>query len=51
MKKALSFALEGDELIELIRILMDDGAVGGLACSKLDSKARPAIYWKAAEKS
>jgi len=34
MKKALSLALEDDELIELIRILMDDDAAGALVWLK-----------------
>jgi len=34
MKKALSLVLEDDELIELIRILMDDDADGALAFLK-----------------
>ena len=40
MKKALCLALEDDELIELIRILMDDDAVGGLAWLKARFKGK-----------
>jgi hypothetical protein len=34
MKKALSLVLEDDELIELIRVLMDDDVDGALAWLK-----------------
>ncbi len=42
MKKALQFTLEGCELIELIRILLDDDAEGALVFLKqhLKGKAR-----------
>ncbi|NTU61868.1 MAG: hypothetical protein HGB05_00340 [Chloroflexi bacterium] len=42
MKKALSLVLEDDELIELIRILMDDDADGALVWleTRFKGKAR-----------
>ncbi len=40
MKKALSLVLEDDELIELIRILMDDDADGALVWLKTHFKGR-----------
>jgi hypothetical protein len=40
MKKALSLVLEDDELIELIRILMDDDAEGALAWLKRHFKGK-----------
>ena len=40
MKKALSLALEDDELIELIRILMDDDAAGALVWLKAQFKGK-----------
>lgn len=40
MKKALSLALEDDEIIELIRILMDDDADGALAWLKTHFKGK-----------
>ncbi len=40
MKKALSLALEDDEIIELIRILMDDDANGALAWLKTHFKGK-----------
>ena len=40
MKKALSLVLEDDELIELIRILMDDDADGALAFLKTHFKGK-----------
>ncbi len=40
MKKALSLALEDDEIIELIRILMDDDANGALAFLKTHFKGK-----------
>ena len=40
MKKALSFALEDDAIIELIRVLMDDDADGALAFLKTHVKGR-----------
>jgi hypothetical protein len=40
MKKALSLALEDDEIIELIRILMDDDADSALAFLKTHFKGK-----------
>jgi hypothetical protein len=40
MKTALSLVLEDDELIELIRILMDDDAQGALAFLKTHFKGK-----------
>jgi hypothetical protein len=40
MKKALSLALEDDEVIELIRILMDDDADAALAFLKTHFKGK-----------
>ncbi len=40
MKKALSLVLEDDELIELMRILLDDDAEGALAFLKTHFKGR-----------
>ncbi len=40
MKKALSLALEDDEIIELIRILMDDDADDALAFLKTHFKGK-----------
>ena len=40
MKKALSLVLEDDELIELIRILMDDDADGALIWLKTHFKGK-----------
>ncbi len=40
MKKALSLVLEDDELIELMRILLDDDAESALAFLKTHFKGR-----------
>lgn len=40
MKKALNLVLEEEELIELIRILMDDDAEGALAFLKTHFKGK-----------
>ncbi len=40
MKKALSLVLEDDEIIELIRILMDDDEDGALAWLKIQFKGK-----------
>ncbi len=40
MKKALSLALDDDEIIELIRILMDDDADDALAFLKTHFKGK-----------
>ena len=40
MKKALSLTLEDDEIIELMRILMDDDADGALAFLKTHFKGQ-----------
>jgi hypothetical protein len=40
MKKATSLVLEDDEIIELIRILMDDDADGALAFLKTHFKGK-----------
>ncbi len=40
MKKALSLVVEDDDLIELIRILMDDDADGALAWLKTHFKGK-----------
>ena len=40
MKKALSLVLEDNEIIELIRVLMDDDADGALAFLKTHFKGK-----------
>ncbi len=40
MKKALSLVLEDDELVELMRILLDDDAEGALAFLKMHFKGK-----------
>ena len=40
MKKALSLALEDDEIIELMRILLDDDAEGALVFLKTHFKGK-----------
>jgi len=40
MKKALSLLLEDDELIELIRVLLDDDADGALVWLKTHFKGK-----------
>ncbi len=40
MKKSLSLALEDDEIIKLIRILLDDDAEGALVFLKTHFKGR-----------
>ena len=40
MKKAISLVVEDDELIELMRILMDDDANGALAFLKTHFKGK-----------
>jgi hypothetical protein len=40
MKKALSLVLEDDELIDLIRILMDDDVAGALVWLKVRFKGQ-----------
>jgi hypothetical protein len=40
MKKVLSLALEDDELIELVCILMDDDAAGALVWLKAQFKGK-----------
>ncbi len=40
MKKALSLVLEDNEIIELIRILMDDDEVGALVFLKTHFKGK-----------
>lgn len=40
MKKAISLVVEDDDLIELIRILMDDDADGALAFLKAHFKGK-----------
>ncbi len=40
MKKALSLVVEDDELIELLRILLDDDAEGALAFLKMHFKGK-----------
>lgn len=40
MKKALSLVLEDDELIELMRILLDDDTEGALAFLKAHFKGK-----------
>ena len=40
MKKAISLVVEDDDLIELIRILMDDDADGALAFLKTHFKGK-----------
>lgn len=40
MKKVLSLVLEDDEIIELIRVLMDDDADGALAFLKTHFKGK-----------
>ena len=40
MKKALSLALEDDEIIELMRILLDDDAEGALVFLKTHFEGR-----------
>ena len=40
MKKAMSLVLEEEEIIELIRILMDDDAAGALAFLKTHFKGK-----------
>lgn len=40
MKKALSIVLEDQDIIELVRVLMDDDAEGALAFLKLHFKGK-----------
>jgi len=40
MKKALSIVLEDQDVIELVRVLMDDDAEGALAFLKLHFKGK-----------
>jgi hypothetical protein len=40
MKKAISLVVEDDDLIELIRILLDDDADGALAFLKIHIKGK-----------
>ena len=40
MKNALSLVLEDDELVELMRILLDDDAEGALVFLKMHFKGR-----------
>ncbi len=40
MKKAISLVVEDDELIELLRILLDDDAEGALAFLKTHFKGK-----------
>jgi hypothetical protein len=42
MKKSLNLVLEEKDIIELMRILLDEDAVGALAFLKEHSKERPA---------
>ena len=51
MKKSLQVTLEDTDVIELMRILLDEDAEGALTfLAEPISKAKPGICWKAAER-
>lgn len=51
MKKNLSVVVEDEDLLELMRILMDDDAEASLAFLKSISREKPVISSKEVEKS